>query len=559
MESDERAIAYQPALDGVRALAVAAVLLFHAEVPGFSGGYLGVSVFFTLSGYLITSLLLAEHASTGHDQLRPASTPAASGACCPASLACLPPIVVVCRLTDVFDGVADLRRQVLGALLQVSNWVFLAGEGSYQQLFQQTRRRPFAGRALLVAVDRGAVLLGVAADDGVPALAAGAHAPRPHGGARIAHAVLRCSRRPLIADVWGPDAAYWATPARLERDPGRGAAGGRARTVAPSAAAWLLAGAAGTGRRSASAWSSCSRPPSGPAYEGWLPAVAVGSGALVLGLQADSPVRAGAVDAAAGVAGRDLVRRVPVPLADLRDRRRRDGRGSTAGSSSCVQLAVTLAIAEVSYTLLEQPIRRYRGPEPATDVGRRRAMATVAVAVVDVGRRAGRARRVLAGRRRDRRPRPRSSVDERRVEPLAPAIETRHRRRRPRRPRSRLRRRRPRPRSPSRHRRRRADNSRRDDVDHDDHDRAAACRRSRDRCGSWSPATRRREATGAGLIAWAAAHPELAQVEVVDARLRVPDGWRAPRGGWQAVSPPMRPLARTTSCPAGSPSASRTW
>ena len=58
-------IAYQPALDGVRALAVAAVLLFHAEVPGFSGGYLGVSVFFTLSGYLITSLLLAEHAGTG--------------------------------------------------------------------------------------------------------------------------------------------------------------------------------------------------------------------------------------------------------------------------------------------------------------------------------------------------------------------------------------------------------------------------------------------------------------------------------------------------------------
>ena len=52
-------IRYQPALDGVRALAVVAVLLFHAGVPGFDGGYLGVSVFFTLSGYLITSLLIA--------------------------------------------------------------------------------------------------------------------------------------------------------------------------------------------------------------------------------------------------------------------------------------------------------------------------------------------------------------------------------------------------------------------------------------------------------------------------------------------------------------------
>ena len=129
-------IAYQPALDGVRALAVAAVLLFHAEVPGFSGGYLGVSVFFTLSGYLITTLLLTEHAKTG--------TISMSGfyarrvrRLLPASLVCLTAIVVISELTDVFVGVAELRRQVMGALLQVSNWVFLAGEGSYQQLFQQ--------------------------------------------------------------------------------------------------------------------------------------------------------------------------------------------------------------------------------------------------------------------------------------------------------------------------------------------------------------------------------------------------------------------------------------
>ena len=58
-------ITYQPALDGVRAVAVLAVLAFHAEVPGFSGGYLGVSVFFTLSGFLITTLLVSEAESTG--------------------------------------------------------------------------------------------------------------------------------------------------------------------------------------------------------------------------------------------------------------------------------------------------------------------------------------------------------------------------------------------------------------------------------------------------------------------------------------------------------------
>src|SRR5262245_55174439 len=51
-------LGYIPALDGVRALAVAAVLVYHGELGWFSGGFLGVDVFFVLSGYLITSVLL---------------------------------------------------------------------------------------------------------------------------------------------------------------------------------------------------------------------------------------------------------------------------------------------------------------------------------------------------------------------------------------------------------------------------------------------------------------------------------------------------------------------
>jgi peptidoglycan/LPS O-acetylase OafA/YrhL len=46
-----------PALDGIRALAALAVMAFHLRVPGFSGGYIGVDIFFVLSGYLITTLL----------------------------------------------------------------------------------------------------------------------------------------------------------------------------------------------------------------------------------------------------------------------------------------------------------------------------------------------------------------------------------------------------------------------------------------------------------------------------------------------------------------------
>ena len=56
---------YQPHIDGLRAVAVMAVILFHFGVPGFQGGYVGVDVFFVISGYLITKLILDEIGSTG--------------------------------------------------------------------------------------------------------------------------------------------------------------------------------------------------------------------------------------------------------------------------------------------------------------------------------------------------------------------------------------------------------------------------------------------------------------------------------------------------------------
>lgn len=61
---------FRPDIEGLRAVAVVAVVLFHAAVPGLGGGYVGVDVFFVISGFLITGLLWREVKSTGSVRLR---------------------------------------------------------------------------------------------------------------------------------------------------------------------------------------------------------------------------------------------------------------------------------------------------------------------------------------------------------------------------------------------------------------------------------------------------------------------------------------------------------
>jgi peptidoglycan/LPS O-acetylase OafA/YrhL len=60
---------FRPDVEGLRAVAILLVVLYHADLPGLGGGYVGVDVFFVISGFVITGLLLRERASTGATSL----------------------------------------------------------------------------------------------------------------------------------------------------------------------------------------------------------------------------------------------------------------------------------------------------------------------------------------------------------------------------------------------------------------------------------------------------------------------------------------------------------
>ena len=126
-------LTYRPALDGLRALAVAAVLLYHLPVGWAKGGWLGVSAFFVLSGYLITSLLLVEHDGTGRVD-RMAFWARRFRRLLPASLACIAMVIAFVAL-EWLPRTPTLRGDLLAALFDVENWRVYA-TGGYDALWR---------------------------------------------------------------------------------------------------------------------------------------------------------------------------------------------------------------------------------------------------------------------------------------------------------------------------------------------------------------------------------------------------------------------------------------
>jgi peptidoglycan/LPS O-acetylase OafA/YrhL len=122
------------ALDGIRGVAVIGVLLFHGGVGWARGGWLGVSVFFTMSGFLITSLLLHEWAASGTISLRRFWDRRARRLL-PAALLCLAGIATYAWAFASPADLANLRGDLLAALGYAANWRFLLRDLSYGDLF----------------------------------------------------------------------------------------------------------------------------------------------------------------------------------------------------------------------------------------------------------------------------------------------------------------------------------------------------------------------------------------------------------------------------------------
>ena len=145
---------YVPGLDGVRALAVIGVLLYHGNSAWLPGGFLGVDVFFVLSGFLISTILLQSLQTRGAINFKTFYVHRARRLL-PALLATLL-LAAVLIVLFARDSVSQFREDVIPALFYVANWSFIADEQSY---FEAIGRAPVLQHLWSLAIEEQFYLL----------------------------------------------------------------------------------------------------------------------------------------------------------------------------------------------------------------------------------------------------------------------------------------------------------------------------------------------------------------------------------------------------------------
>lgn len=395
---------HHPSLDGLRGVAVAMVLVYHHDAARLPGGFLGVDVFFVLSGFLITGLLLKDHASSGTVSFRRFWVGRARRLA-PALLLTILMVVAYACLFAAPETLHRLRWDALAGLAQVANWRFVIDGQSYffdfspsplrhlwslaveEQwyllwpvvclfLLGRDKVRPDHGVRLLLA---GSIVLAVASTAAMAWMTRdGSDLSRAYYGTDTHAAGLLVGAALAALVRLRPGLAVGSLDPAPQPPGGAAAGGGRPLVVGvPAVAASMFIAAAafelgGTSR---------------VLYRGGFTLVAVASAFLVLACTA--PGRSWATNPVARVLGLAPLRWLglisygvylyhwPIYFVVTAERT-----GFTGPALLAVRFLVTVALATASYALVERPVRRGRLSDRSVLAGGAVAVATVAVLVV---------------------------------------------------------------------------------------------------------------------------------------------------------------------------------
>lgn len=346
---------YQPPLDGLRALAVLAVMLAHGGAAWLRGGALGVDVFFVLSGYLITALLMAEWHDRGSIDMWDFWARRARRL-----LPALVLVLVAVGAYAVFLAPPRLRQQVwwegFAALFSSANWAMVIDEQSYFDLF--TGLSPLRHLWSLGVEEQWYLILPLVLAGGLRLVGGRTRRliPAAVALALASAAVMAMVEKPLE----DPSRAYYGTDARVQALL-IGAVVALALRPAELVPVWRrrLSLGAYVGAGLLAAMLLYARPLDHWMYQGGYTLVALASAALIAGAVDEEPnvvrrvLSAGPLPAIGRISYGLYLWHWPLYLTLTPGRTHLEGLSLLA-----LRMAATFGAATLSYRLIERPIRQ---------------------------------------------------------------------------------------------------------------------------------------------------------------------------------------------------------
>ena len=350
-------LAHQPALDGIRALAVIAVMLFHAGLGWTHAGFLGVDVFLVLSGFLITLLLLREISSTRHVDVR-AFWLRRARRLLPALVLVLIAVACFGAFVATDEEALGLRGDLFGSLFYVQNWrLVLSGQPYFAQFGSPSPLRHMWS----LAIEEQWYLVWPLAFLGIVRVARAK--TRVIAAVIAALAVISAALMTLLYTPGG-DAlrSYYGTDTRAQAllIGALLAVGFSVRSTEWTRAWRLLFQTTGAGGLVFIAWVVGTKSETWPRlYRGGFTLIAIASAAIIAGAMVRGPLRRvlslPPLPAVGRISYGLYLWHWPIYVWLSPDRTGRSGNTLLA-----LRLALTLIVALVSYHFVERPIREQR-------------------------------------------------------------------------------------------------------------------------------------------------------------------------------------------------------